>query len=135
MKESSMLLGNDEIRRIKAEENLIIDAQFLIQSIMNEKNLSRADLAKILGVSKSRLTQVMGTNSNLTLRLLARIFDALGETVEIRKTQKDSKCVSQPLTESRYTTQNVIERFSWKVEELDVSSCNDTFAYVDLKAA
>ncbi len=135
MKTNLMPLDKDEIRRLQAEENLIIDAQFLIQSLMNEKNMTKADVAKTLGLSKARLSQIMGTNSNLTLRVLARIIDALGESVEIKKAEKGVKIKEEPVSDRRYATPYVLERLSWKIEAIDVSCCNDVDFDVDLKAA
>lgn len=70
---------------IEAEEDFVIDAQFLIQELMNEHGLSRADLAKKLGVSKARLTQMMKPDANPTMRSVARVAHALGEKVRLRR--------------------------------------------------
>ena len=70
---------------IEAEEDFVIDAQFLIQELMNEQGLSRADLAKRLGVSKARLTQMMRPDANPTLRSVARVAHALGEKLRLRR--------------------------------------------------
>jgi DNA-binding phage protein len=69
--------------RIEAEEDLVIDAQFLLQGIMNDRGISRAELARMTGLSRARLTQLMRPEANPTLRTLASIFHALGERVEI----------------------------------------------------
>lgn len=69
--------------RVEAEENLLIDAQFLIQELMAEKGVTRAQLAALTGLSVARLSQIMSTNANPTLKTLARIVHALGETVSV----------------------------------------------------
>lgn len=66
-------------REVFDAENLVIDAQLLIQELLNEKQMTRTDLAKLTGVSKSRLTQIMGSDANPTLRTLAKIFTGLDE--------------------------------------------------------
>jgi transcriptional regulator with XRE-family HTH domain len=73
---------------VVAEENLVIDAQYLIQGILNERELTRSDLAKLTGISKARLTQLMRPDANPTLRTFARLMSALGEEVVLsRKSQ------------------------------------------------
>ena len=65
-------------RVIEAEENLLIDCQFLIQDLMNKSGISRSALAKRVGISEARLSQLMSSKANPTAKTLARIFHALG---------------------------------------------------------
>jgi transcriptional regulator with XRE-family HTH domain len=63
-----------------AEESLILDTQIAIQSVLNEKGITQADLAQKMGVSESYISQMLGASArNLTLRTVARIMSALGE--------------------------------------------------------
>lgn len=67
-------------RLIFAEEALIVDAQSLLQDLLDEKGLSRADLARAMGVSRARVTQLFSDEcKNFTLRLWARALFAIGE--------------------------------------------------------
>ena len=67
-------------RLLVAEESLILDTQIAIQSILNEKGMSQADLARKLGVGESYVSQMLGASArNLTLRTVARVMSALGE--------------------------------------------------------
>ncbi len=68
---------------IEAEENLVIDAQFLIQDIMNRKGLSRAEVARKAGISKARLSQLMGPAANPTVKTIARVLHAMGERISL----------------------------------------------------
>lgn len=68
-----------------AEENLIIDFQYMIQEMLNEKGCSYAELAKAAGISRARLSQIMGSNSNVTLRTVARLTRCLGEVVAVKR--------------------------------------------------
>ncbi|MER7841531.1 helix-turn-helix transcriptional regulator [Streptomyces sp. NPDC096040] len=47
-------------------------------------NKSRSDLAKAMGVSPGRISQIMSGDANLTVRTLAAAAEALGAGVEIR---------------------------------------------------
>ncbi|WP_397586697.1 helix-turn-helix domain-containing protein [Sphingobium fuliginis] len=65
---------------IFAEEGFVVDAQIFLNELMLEKHISRADLAKAMGVSRARITQIFSDEcKNFTVRLLARAIHALGE--------------------------------------------------------
>ena len=75
-------IPHDEM--IAAEEAVIADAQFVIHNLMADAGVSRADLARELGVSDARVTQMFSDDANnLTLRTLARIFRVLGQECRI----------------------------------------------------
>lgn len=78
------VLGFDEMA-VEAEENLVIDVQFLIQRLLNESGMSRADLARRVGISRARLTQMMKPDANLQLRTIARVLYALGAFATIQR--------------------------------------------------
>lgn len=78
------VLGFDEMA-VEAEENLVIDVQFLIQRLLNESGMSRADLARRVGISRARLTQMMKPDANLQLRTIARVLYALGAYATIQQ--------------------------------------------------
>ena len=63
--------------RIEAEENLLIDCQFLIQELMVAKGISRSQLSQKTGLSVARLSQIMSSEANPTVKTLARILHAL----------------------------------------------------------
>lgn len=69
---------------IFAEEAFVVDVQSFLHHMMEEKGLSRADLAKAMGVSRARITQIFSDESpNFTVRLLARAAHAMGESLEL----------------------------------------------------
>lgn len=70
---------------IEAQEDLVIDAQFLLHDLMVERGVSRAELARRVGISKARLSQFFNAKANPTLRTLAVLFQALGETVKLER--------------------------------------------------
>lgn len=69
---------------IRAEERFVVDVQHRIQTLLNDRGMTYANLASDLNVSGARVSQMFGDEaSNLTLRTVARIFHALGEECEI----------------------------------------------------
>ena len=67
-------------RLVFAEEALVVNAQGLLQELLDEKGMTRADLARAMGVSRARVTQLFSDEcKNFTIRLWARALFALGE--------------------------------------------------------
>jgi transcriptional regulator with XRE-family HTH domain len=69
--------------RIEAEENFLIDFQFLIQELMVAKKINRVELSERTGLSAARISQILGSQANPTVKTMARIFHALGESVHL----------------------------------------------------
>jgi len=66
------------------EEELILEAQMIIQRALNERGMSQKDLADKLGVTNSYVSQMLGDSArNLTLRTIARVLNALGTKATI----------------------------------------------------
>jgi transcriptional regulator with XRE-family HTH domain len=81
-------MAEDARAMVFAEEALVVDVQVLLLNWMEEKGISRAELAKRMGVSRARVTQLLSDEcKNLTIRSLARAAHALGETVEVKPTK------------------------------------------------
>lgn len=68
---------NAEESLIFAIEEFVADSQYCIQKVMNEKKVSRSELARRLGCTPANVTQMLSENSNLRLDTVARIFHAL----------------------------------------------------------
>jgi DNA-binding Xre family transcriptional regulator len=69
---------------IFAEEALIVDVQTAIHTLMVDRDMSRAELARKLDVSQARVAQMFSDSAkNLTLRTVARVFHALGERCRV----------------------------------------------------
>lgn len=85
-----MWKNDTERDAIFAEEGFIADVQVAIESLLADKDMNRADLARALKVSQARVSQMFGDEANnLTLRTLARIFHVLGEELRITSARLD----------------------------------------------
>lgn len=67
----------------QASANFLGSVQAKLLLLMRAKNMSRAALARSLDVDRSRVTHLLGANSNMTVDTLARIFEALGEVPDL----------------------------------------------------
>jgi transcriptional regulator with XRE-family HTH domain len=67
-----------------AAAHLARQATASLAGLLSGLGMSRSDLAKAMGVSPGRVSQIMSGDSNLTVRTLAAAAEALGAGVEIR---------------------------------------------------
>lgn len=67
-----------------AAARLARQATASLAGLLGGLGMSRSDLAKAMGVSPGRVSQIMSGDSNLTVRTLAAAAEALGAGVEIR---------------------------------------------------
>jgi transcriptional regulator with XRE-family HTH domain len=89
---------------IFAEEALVVDAQLFLHNLMEEKGYSRADLARLMGVSRARVSQLFSDEcKNFTIRNFARAAFALGEKVDLDcdhfravRSRKEYKSIAGP---------------------------------------
>lgn len=55
-----------------------------ITDAMKEQGLNKADLARILGTSRSNITQILKGDRNFTVNTLCEVADAIGYKVCVR---------------------------------------------------
>lgn len=73
-----------DFKEAYVEESFVAEVQHEIGRLMKAKGINRAELARRMNVSAPHVTQMLGDeDANLTLRTVARIFDALGEKASI----------------------------------------------------
>jgi transcriptional regulator with XRE-family HTH domain len=77
-------ISDNERRRIYERESLAFDAAELISKLMEEQNVSKAELARRIGKSRSDITQLLNGSRNLTLHTLADLAFALGTRFELK---------------------------------------------------
>ena len=78
-----------------AEETFILDAQMIVQRTLNQNGITQAELARRLGVGESYVSQMLGDSArNLTLRTIARVMFALGETPQLTISRESERVVS-----------------------------------------
>jgi predicted XRE-type DNA-binding protein len=84
---------NEKEARTFAEENFRIDVQMLIHELMEQKHINQRELADLLGVSESRVSQFFTDRFNMTVRKLAGVFHVLGERPVISVDRKGAGAV------------------------------------------
>jgi transcriptional regulator with XRE-family HTH domain len=84
-------LENENFERIMAQEDFIMEVTESFCKVLNEENISRSRLAKLMGKTKGFISQVLKGGRNLTLRSLVDLSFALGYTVSISLVKKEHK--------------------------------------------
>lgn len=69
----------DDDPEIEAIEGFMVDVQVYLHEIMERNGVTRAELARRMGVSRSRVSKMFSADYNLTVRQLARAAYHLGE--------------------------------------------------------
>jgi transcriptional regulator with XRE-family HTH domain len=104
-------MDQDTIDFVEAEEDLLIDFQFLVQDVLNSKGISKTELAKRSGLSKARLSQILSAEANPSVKTFARLFNALGVRVEpkIARQRTEPSFVPQHRNEGKWEIGHVSE--------------------------
>ena len=77
-------IANDERRRLYERESLAFDATELISLLMEEKQVSKAELARRVRKSRAHITQLLNGSRNMTMHTLADLAFALGSRIEFK---------------------------------------------------
>ncbi len=67
-------------------EGAILEFTDELIRLMDEQNMSRADLAAAIGSSPAYITKVLGGNANFTLATMTKLARALDATVHVQLT-------------------------------------------------
>jgi DNA-binding Xre family transcriptional regulator len=93
--ESAAACDPDTYAAETAEGEFVLAVQCEIQKRLNDKGLRARDLARRLGVTEARISQMFGDHAkNLTLKTIARIFHQLGGTPYLTSEQDYEQAVA-----------------------------------------
>ena len=70
------------------QELAIMDFTDSVVDLMEDQNVSRAELARRLGTSRAYITRLLGGNTNFTLMTMVRVALALDSRVRVHLAQK-----------------------------------------------
>jgi len=71
------LMSDEEGRKLYYREDLIFEVTETISKVMQEKRVSKAELSRLAGVSKSNITQLLSGDHNMRLTTIADLLYAL----------------------------------------------------------
>jgi len=85
------LLSDREGQKLYFREDLIFEVTEAICKVMQEKGISKAELSRIAGVSKSNITQLLSGDHNMRLTTIADLLFALDARLEVAATPIESE--------------------------------------------
>jgi transcriptional regulator with XRE-family HTH domain len=125
----------------EAEENFLIDCQFLVQDLINLNGISRTELAKRAGISKARLSQILSAEANPTAKTFARLFHALKAKVAPQVVENSDQYAAplQPESKDQWEIEQAPEPVlptSRRAKNSDwLGASNDNYISVDSDAS
>jgi len=75
--------SSTESRRLLNQEKLILEVTEALSEAIEERGLTRSEVAKRLGKTKGFVSQLLAGGRNLTLRTVADIADAIGISLRV----------------------------------------------------
>jgi antitoxin component HigA of HigAB toxin-antitoxin module len=70
---------------IAAQEEAKVDFAIMLNNILDDKNISHSELAKLTGSSSSLISRIMSGSENLTIETMVSMLFALNEKIAITK--------------------------------------------------
>jgi len=86
-----------------------VDVAADLTLLLNHAGLSRADLARKLGWSRARVSQVLSGQDNITVQTIATVAGALGYTFDTVFRKADVSAASQPWTHRTALTLEMVD--------------------------
>ncbi len=92
------LLSDEEGRKLYFREDLIFEITEEICKVMEEKGISKAELSRLAGVSKSNITQLLSGDHNMRLTTVADLLYALDSKMAISAVPLDMDSIFESIT-------------------------------------
>lgn len=74
----------DDVERYISED-YVLAFQAVLKAALKEREMSHSDLAALLGVSRSRISQLFMDGTNPSIRYVGLVLFRLGYTMEFKK--------------------------------------------------
>ena len=97
------LLSDEEGRKLYFREDLIFEITEEICKVMEEKGISKAELSRLAGVSKSNITQLLSGDHNMRLTTVADLLYALDSKMAVSTVPLDIDNILESITFNPWT--------------------------------
>jgi transcriptional regulator with XRE-family HTH domain len=87
------LLSDDEGRKLYFREDLIFEITEAICKTMEERQISRTELSRLTGVSKSNISQLLCGDQNMRLTTVADLLYALDSKLQVAAVPIDTDTI------------------------------------------
>jgi len=92
------LMSDEEGRKLYFREDLIFETTEAICKVMDEKYISKAELSRLAGVSKSNITQLLSGDQNMRLSTVADLLYALDSKLDVTAVPLDVDSILESTT-------------------------------------
>lgn len=97
------LMSDDEGRKLYFREDLIFEITETIWKVMEEKGISKAQLSRLAGVSKSNITQLLSGDHNMQLTTVADLLYTLDSKMVVSTVPLDIDNILESITFNQWT--------------------------------
>jgi len=97
------LMSDEEGRKLYFREDLIFEITEEICKVMEEKGISKAELSRLAGVSKSNITQLLSGDHNMRLTTVADLLYALDSKMAVSTVPLDIDSILESITFNQWT--------------------------------
>lgn len=97
------LMSDDEGRKLYFREDLIFEITETIWKVMEEKGISKAELSRLAGVSKSNITQLLSGDHNMRLTTVADLLYVLDSKMAVSAVPLDIDNILESITFNPWT--------------------------------
>jgi len=97
------LMADDEGRKLYFREDLIFEVTEIIWKVMEEKGISKAELSRLAGVSKSNITQLLSGDHNMRLTTVADLLYTLDSKMAVSAIPLDIDSILEDITFNQWT--------------------------------
>jgi len=111
------LMSDDEGRKLYFREDLIFEITEAICKIMKERQISKADLSRLTGVSKSNISQLLRGDQNMRLTTVADLLYAVGSKLQVAAVPIDTDKILEMVTSSGQEQWSPARKFTVKEPE------------------
>ena len=126
------VLGDPKRRRVFEEEKLILSVAEGIWEAMDQRGVTRADIAERLGTTRANITQLLSGSRNMTLKSLAALSCACG----VRASLSFRPVPELSGTMSAYEPRQMpVPKIGWSWEEATMASPAVPQAQGDMSSA
>jgi predicted transcriptional regulator len=110
------LISDDEGRRLYFREDLIFEITEAICKVMDEKHISKAELSRLAGVSKSNITQLLSGDQNMRLSTVADLLYALDSKLSVTAVPLDVDSILDGTTLDQWApaTEPMMRQFEYQ---------------------
>ena len=92
------LMSDEKGRKLYFREDLIFEITEAICKVMDEKHISKAELSRLAGVSKSNITQLLSGDQNMRLSTVADLLYALDSKLSVTAVPLDVDSILEGTT-------------------------------------